>query len=168
VPHSLVMSMAATPRPWYRSPALWFALPGVVFLAWAWVFSMQRVANLDFELGGYSVRFQNDGSAASASWQNTSARRPLTFPSAKGFHFEVEPRPPWASTEWFPLPSYATNRISSTPWHYLELPYWFLLMIYAGLWQLPWLARYHRRRRIDRKQVIGSADAVNPDGQCMY
>jgi hypothetical protein len=156
--------MAIARRLWYRSPALWFLLPGGVFLVWAWVFSMQRRTNLDFEIGSYSVRWQNDGGAASASWHQLHARSALAFPTAKTFHFEVEHRPPWASQEWFPLPSHAVNRISSPPWHYLKFPYWFLLMIYAGLWQLPWLVRYHRRRRIDRPQVIDPAAPGKPAG----
>jgi hypothetical protein len=156
--------MAAAPRPWYRSPAFWFLLPGVVFLVWAWVFSMQRRTNLDIEIGGYSVRGQNDGSAVGMSWHKLHARSALAIPAAKTFHFEVEPRPPRASAEWFPLPSYAVNRISPPPWHYLKFPHWFLLMIYAGLWQLPWLVRYHWRRRIDHAQVIDPA-APGEDGR---
>ena len=141
--------MATTPRPWYRSPVLWFFLPGLVFILWAWVFSMQRVTNLDFQIGGSSVRLQNDGSTVGASWHETPGPL-LSFPSPRQFHFEVIPRPPWAKKAWFPLPSYAVDRTNSPPWHYFDLSYWFLLLIYVALWQLPWLVRYHRRRRIDR------------------
>jgi len=141
------MAISPHPRPWYRSPALWFFLPGIMFLLWAWVFSMQRVANLDFEIGGYSVQLQNEGSTAGASWRATPGRT-----GRRLLEFGVLPRPSWAKTNWFPLPSYFVNRISnkSAPWHYLDIPHWFLLMIYVGLWQLPWLARYHRQRRIER------------------
>jgi hypothetical protein len=157
IPNILTVPMAATPRPWYRSPALWFLLPGLVFLVWAWVFSMQRVTNLDFEFGGYSVRLQNEGSTASATWRETP-RRHITF--AKTFAFEVVPRWPHASTNWFPLPSYVVNRLYSPAWHNLEIPHWFLLLVYVGLWQLPWLARYHRRRRIERALALVPAAPV--------
>ena len=168
-PRTLAAFMAASPRPWYRSPALWFFLPGVVFLVWMWIFSMQRIATLDFEFGGYSVELENDGSAASVTWQKTPSPHLLTFPSPKTYSFKVGPRGPWATREWFPLPSYLASRPTSpSPWHNLKIPYWFFLMSYAGLWQLPWLVRYHRRRRIDRERVIGSANAVNPDGRRMY
>ena len=160
--------MAATPRPWYRSPALWFALPGLLFLLWAWVFSMQRIANLDFEVGGYAVQLQNEGSTAGASWQNTP-RRHITpaktfwhITPAKTFYFEVKPRWPHASTNWFPLPSYVVNRLYSPAWYYsLEIPHWFLVLVYAGLWHLPWLARYHRRRRIERS--LAPADPMKAE-----
>jgi len=149
--------MTNTPRPWYRSPALWFFLPGLVFLVWGWVFSMQRVVNLDFEAGGYSVRVQNDRSAIGAGWQETRVPLPSSFRS-KGFHLKVIPRPSWASTGWFPLPSYAVNRLWSLHFHNLVIPYWLLLLVYAGLWQLPWLARYHRQRRIERSLAMAPAD----------
>jgi len=158
--------MAHLPRPWYRSPALWFLLPGVVFFLWAWGFSMKNRTDLDFEIGGYSVSMQNDGGAAGASWHK-GGYLGYRFPATKTFHFEVTPRSPGASADGFPLPSYVVHRLSSPPWHYLKLPYWFLLMIYIGLWQLPWLVRYHRRRRIDRSRAIHPADAVKTaDGEC--
>jgi hypothetical protein len=153
--------MAATPRPWYRSPALWFALPGLVFLVSAWVFSMQRIAYLDLEIGGYSVELENDGSLVGVSWQTTPSPGLLTFPSPKTLAFNVRSRWPWASKDWFPLPSYLVNEpMSPTPRHNVEIPHWFLLLVYAGLWQLPWLARYHRRRRIDRSLAIAPAQPM--------
>lgn len=155
--------MPDTPRPWYRSPALWFLLPGLVFLLWAWVFSMKRVTNLDFQIGGYSVRLQNDGSTMGASWNHMTGRVPGSF-TPRRFHFEVIPRPPWAKTAWFPLPSYVVDRSNSPPWRYLDLSYWLLLLVYIGLWQLPWLGRYHRRRRIDRVQAQAPADATKVKG----
>lgn len=148
--------MATAPRPWYRSTALWFFLPGLVFILWAWVFSMQRETNLDFRAGAYSVRLQNDGSTVGASWTQMRG-----VPS-KQFHFEVIPRPPWAKTAWFPLPYYLVDRMFSPSWHYLDVSYWLLLLIYIGLWQLPWLARYHRRRRIDRASAVAPAEARLP------
>ncbi|WP_264489972.1 hypothetical protein [Luteolibacter arcticus] len=161
VPCSLATFMAATPRPWYRSPALWFALPGLIFLLWGWVFSMQRVANLNFEIGGYSGLIQNEGSAAGATWRE-APRSHIT--PARTFDFKLLPRSPRASTEWFPLPYYLSNRTtsSSRPWHQLEIPYWLLVLVYLGVWQLPWLARYHRQRRIARSLAIVPADAMKP------
>jgi hypothetical protein len=152
---SLAASMAATPppRPWYRSPALWFFLPGLVFLVWGWVFSMQRQTNLDFEIWGHSGRLQNDGSTIGANWMERPAPGLAPTPP-KEFHFEVIPRPYWASTDWFPLPSYLVTSGYPKPWHYIDIPHWFLLLVYVGLWQLPWLARYHRRRRIERSLAI--------------
>ena len=149
--------MATTPRPWYRSPALWFFLPGLVFILWAWVFSMQRETNLDFQIGGYSGRLQNDGSTVGASWHHGPSVGRIT---TKQFHFEVIPRWKWAKTAWFPLPSYVVNRMFSPAWHYISISHWFLLLVYIGLWQLPWLARYHRRRRIDRASALALADPM--------
>jgi hypothetical protein len=139
--------MNTTPRPWYRSPVLWFGLPGLVFLLWAWVHSMHRVTNLDLALPGYSVRVQNDGSTLGASWREI----PSGMPAGREFHFEVLPRPRWATKYWFPLPSYVVNHVDpARPWHYLDFPHWFLLLAGLGLWQLPWLARHFRQKRIAR------------------
>lgn len=149
--------MATTPRPWYRSPALWFFLPGLVFLLWAWVFSMQREANMHFQIGGSSIRLHNGGSTVGARWAQTRVRPPGGV-TPREFHLEVTPRSPSAKTEWFPLPSYVVNRMFSPPWHYFNLSYWLLLLIYIGLWQLPWLARYHRHQRIDRSLALAPAD----------
>ena len=59
-------------------------------------------------------------------------------------------RTPDPGESWFPLPSYvATNYVGGGPtWHHVKLSYWFLILVYLGLWQLPWLLRYHRRQRI--------------------
>ena len=154
--------MATTPRPWHRSPALWFFLPGLLFILWAWVFSMQRETNLDYQIGGYSGRLQNEGSAVSASWHHG---RSLRIGTTRQFHFEVIPRWKWAKKAWFPLPSYVVDRTHSPPWHHLDLSYWLLLLVYTGLWQLPWLVRYHRRRRIDRTLAQAPTDAAKALGE---
>jgi hypothetical protein len=126
---------------------------------------MLRTTNLDFEIRSYSVRLQNDGSMLGAGWNKTSPRPLLLFPPAKSFHFEVIPRPPWAKKDWFPLPYYTVNRMFTPLWHHLNLSYWLLLLVYLGLWQLPWLARYHRRRRIDRALAIAPPEptTASPD-----
>ena len=122
---------------------------------------MQRRAHLVFEVGGYSLELENDGSLASVSWEKTPSPHLLTFASAKTFDFYVRPRWPWASKEWFPLPSYLVNEpMSPTPRHNLEIPHWFLLLVYAGLWQLPWLARYHRQRKIAGSLALVPAEPM--------
>ena len=122
---------------------------------------MLRTTNLDFRVGAYPVRLQNDGSTLSASWVKRHPRA-LSIPTPRAFHFEVIPRTNRAKPAWFPLPSYVVNRMFSPSWHHLDVSYWLLLLIYIGLWQLPWLARYHRRRRIDRASAVAPADARLP------
>ncbi len=145
--------MVTAPRPWFRSPILWFFLPVLVFLAWAWIHSMFRETNVDFRMAGNSVRLQNDGSTMGASWREVPSHHAL----AKEFRFEVTPRRHRAGADWFPLPSYLANRIGSGPaWHYLDVPHWFLLLVTLGLWQLPWLGRHFRRKRIARHLAAGN------------
>ena len=132
-------------RPWHRSPVLWFCVPWLAFLSWAWVHSMFRVTNVDFRIAGNNVRLQNDGATIGASWHEV----PPTRAVAKEFHFEVRPRGNRASKNWFPLPSYVVNRVQpARSWHYLDFPHWFLLLVTLALWQLPWLGRHFRRKRI--------------------
>lgn len=137
--------------PWHRSPVFWFGLPGLVFLVLVWISSMSSTTHLDATAFGHSVRFRNGESLVSASWY--SGRHPGR--GGKDWDLQLHPSEPARVQSWFPLPSYiATSTFPSHRWHYLNLSYWFLIMIYLGLWQLPWLARYHRRKRIERALTI--------------
>ncbi len=130
---------------WYRSPVLWFGLPGLIFLLFTWVDSMSHVSTLDLTAFGRSVRFRNFNSEFSASWY--SERR--VSGSGKNWDIEIHPREAVPGKSWLPLPSYVTSDLSGRrPWHCLDFSYWFLILVYLGLWQLPWLWRYHRRERI--------------------
>ncbi|MCW1884974.1 hypothetical protein OKA04_09570 [Luteolibacter flavescens] len=136
-------------RRWYRSPVFWFALPGLVFLGWVWVHSMHRNTTLDFTTGSHEVRIRNDGSELGINWHPVHAGRSIYFfPARSSRSFKVEPRPAWASRDWFPLPSYLGHPTVARGHHYLDIPYWFVSLVYLGLWQLPWLGRYFRAKRI--------------------
>lgn len=135
-------------RPWHRSPVLWFALPGLLFFIVAWIDSMSHITGLGVTAFGRSVHFRNSDSIISASWY--SGRHPGG--SHTNWNIRLDPRTSDPGESWFPLPSYvATNYVGGGPtWHHVKLSYWFLILVYLGLWQLPWLLRYHRRQRIRR------------------
>jgi hypothetical protein len=137
--------MVPSPNSWFRSPVLWFFLPGLVFVLWAWIHSMSWYSTMVFEIGGHPVRLENGLATAGVNWQEMS-------PSSAGSRFlgiESRPNDAPASKDWFPLPSYFKARSGSGPaWHYFHIPHWFLLLVALGLWQLPWLGRYYRRKRI--------------------
>jgi hypothetical protein len=140
-------------RRWHRSPVLWFGLPGLIFLVLAWIDSMSNISTLDATVFGRSVRFRNSDSVISASWY--SERRSSS--SGMAWDLQALPREPERGESWFPLPSYiALNHVGTSSWHDLNFSYWFLIMIYLGLWQLPWLFRYHRRRRMERALTVPS------------
>ena len=135
--------MVPSPHSWYRSPVLWFFIPGVVFILWAWGHSMFHFSTMNFGVRGYSVQLRNGQATAGASWREIS---PGYARSVASFGSSPLDRP--ARKEWFPLPSYVSGRIGGLSWHTLSIPHWFVLMVLFGLWQLPWLGRYYRRKRI--------------------
>jgi hypothetical protein len=131
---------------WRRSSVLWFGLPFLIFLLIGWIDSMSRDSRLDCRVAGRSIMFQNHASQISISFYERSpgvSRAP---------DWSVRPtRQKIAGREWFPLPSYLSNdAFSSYRWHDLNFSYWFILLVALGLWQLPWLWRYHRREHIRR------------------
>jgi hypothetical protein len=134
-------------RPWHRSPVLWFGLPGLIFLVFAWIDSMSYSSGLQADVLGRSRSFSNSGAAVSVSWRSEPGIRG----GGKALKFGRLRRDPWPRQDWFPLPAYvAQNNVGTTISHSLSISYWFIILTYLGLWQLPWLFRYHRRRRIER------------------
>lgn len=132
---------------WRRSSVLWFGLPCFIFLLIGWIDSMSWDSRLDFRVAGRSFMLQNQGSRIDVSFYGG------TPGSMRAPAWSVRPtRQQVAGREWFPLPSYLSNdAFSSYRWHSLSFSYWFILLVYLGLWQLPWLWRYHRRQRIRRE-----------------
>jgi hypothetical protein len=132
------------PRPFYRSPVLWFALPGLVFLIFGWVDSMSYHSSFQGRVSGRPVNISNGNGTFGISWNPDRTSSMVLDLSSKRYASR-----PGAS--WFPLPSYvATNYVGTSTWHHLNVSYWFAILAYLGLWQLPWLWRYHRRRKIER------------------
>ncbi|WP_367873967.1 hypothetical protein [Luteolibacter sp. Populi] len=134
-------------RPWYRSPVLWFALPGLVFLCVAWVDSMSNASSLDVATLSHSLSVDHENAHLGISWYAAPSVRTV------GGNWSVKREPGGGRQEkrWFPLPSYYRNDLHrATSWHHLDIPHWFVILCYLGLWQLPWLWRYHRARRIQR------------------
>jgi hypothetical protein len=142
-------------RPWHRSPVLWFGLPGLIFLLLAWVDSMSNNTTVDATAFGRSVRFWNGNGVIGASGYRGHN------PSRSGKHWDLQlharSRKLDRGESWFPLPSYSPNHAFwASRWHDVKFSYWFLILVYLGLWQLPWLGRYHRRRRIERSLTATS------------
>jgi len=134
-------------RPWYRSPVLWFGLPGFVFLCAAWVDSMSNVSSGRVALPAYVLSVTHQDAHLEFSWH--AERRPAT--PAGRWSMERKAGSAGQEKQWFPLPSYHRNDLHrSILWHNLKLPHWFVILCYLGLWQLPWLWRYHREERIRR------------------
>ena len=133
-------------RPWHRSPVLWFGLPGLIFFIVAWVDSMSWDSRLELTAFGRPVTFQNADSAFGCSFYES--RRASHGGKLWDLHSSREPD---QGRSWFPLPSYYSNdAYTGHRWHNVEVSYWFLILAYLGLWQLPWLLRYHRRQLIER------------------
>ena len=134
-------------RPFYRSPVLWFGLPGLMFFFVAWIDSMSHVSHLLATAAGRPVRLYSSGADIGADWRSEPGigSAPTTW-ALKDPHREKNP---WPRKEWFPLPAYfAQHSTGATIHHYLTIPYWLIILTYLGLWQLPWLFRYHRTKRI--------------------
>lgn len=130
-------------RAWYRSPVFWFALPGFVFLVWAWIDSMQRTTVVQGSIAGVPVQLDNRSGAMGADWD-----KPYLGKSAK-WALEVRPASLRLEGRWFPLPSHISpHNMVNAVGHSVDIPHWLLLLAYTGLWQLPWLGRYYRRKRI--------------------
>lgn len=129
---------------WHRSPVLWFALPGLVFLIFGWVDSMSYHSTVQGRVSGRPVNINNVNAAFGISWNlNRTSSKVLELSSKR-----YASRP---GASWFPLPSYnATTYVGTNTWHSLNVSYWFAILAYLGLWQLPWLWRYHHRKRIRR------------------
>lgn len=127
---------------WHRSPVFWFGLPGLIFLIVAWFDSMLHVSSLDVALRSPPLDISNFNSSINAGWHNAGST---------AWKLQLDPRLARPGTKWFPLPAYyVSDTIGMSPRHRLQLPHWFLIMNYVALWQLPWLFRYHRRKRIER------------------
>jgi hypothetical protein len=136
------------PRPWHRSPVLWFGLPGLIFLIAAWVDSMSWNSRLELSVADRRLSCWNHGSRIGVGFYQN---RNLLLGSS-GKTWDLQPsRDPTKDRSWFPLASYMSNDgWSYYRSHAVAVPHWFVILVYLGLWQLPWLFRYHRRRQIGR------------------
>ena len=132
--------------PLHRSLTLWFGLLGLLFLVFAWIDSMSHVTSMEIRVPTHTLYLDNGNSTLNASLRDNAG----TGHSTTAWHLWLHPRRAEPGREWFPLPSYLGF---PGAWHHFNFPYGFLLAAYLGLWQLPWLWRYHRRRHIDRRQT---------------
>jgi hypothetical protein len=134
-----------TRRAWYRSPVLWFGLPGFVFLCFAWYDSLSMRSELDLVTPGGEVTLIHHGGKLGISWDEGRA----FGRTGKPWQLVLEPRDAKRSFEWLPLPSYLSGEgYRGSRWHNVGLSHWLVILAYAGLWQLPWLWRYYRRKWI--------------------
>jgi hypothetical protein len=135
------------PTAWYRSFVFWFGLPVFVFLVWVWFDSMHRSTVANLMIAGEPLRLDNQGGTMGASWGSPYLRKSGNW----ALEFRTSPRN--LPAPWFPLPSHISpHNLVNAVGHNVKIPHWLLLLGYGGLWQLPWLARYYRRKRIARAQ----------------
>jgi len=130
---------------WYRSLVFWFGLPVIVFLVWAWIDSMHRTTTFDMSIAGKPVQASHWGGHVSVSWDNPYYR------SSGPWELAMKILPPRPTAQWFPLPSHISpHNLTNAYGHDVAIPHWLILLAYIGLWQLPWLVRYFRRKAITR------------------
>ncbi|WP_035601767.1 hypothetical protein [Haloferula sp. BvORR071] len=130
---------------WYRSLVFWFGLPVIVFLVWAWIDSMYRTTLFEMSIAGKPVHLSHWGGHVSVSWAKPYLR------SSASWELLMRTQAPRPGAQWFPLPSHASpHNLANAYGHDVSIPHWLILLAYAGLWQLPWLVRYFRRKGIAR------------------
>ncbi len=125
-----------TPRPFYRSRLFWLGLPGLVFLLWAWWFSMGYFSHVDFS-GKYEWGISQSAGNVVAIWNSGG------MPNWDGVFFDhgqwsVESARAWQMT-------LNESRETHPAFRYVIVPYYAVVLAYVAVWLLT-LAWWQRRK----------------------
>ena len=139
-------------RPWHRSLLLYLGLPGLLFLASAWVDSMSHES-------GIEIRKHTVSSTATSlnrdSLRNRNSAVEVTLNHFPHDHsarterlFIVLPRDPASGGSWWPAPEYGREQEFDSPASsvWILIPHWLLVFLYLGLWSIAFAWRHRRLR----------------------
>jgi hypothetical protein len=134
-------------RPWYLSRLFWLGIPGLVFLLWAWLADPRPPASLTLTTSAYRLNLDSRKRQLMIQWE---ANRTDGFVIGGR---QGTPASGIPSARFFPpAVTHRTLDFSAPPdrhrVNFLEIAYWFLLLLYLAAWGLPLLAWQRRRSRL--------------------
>ena len=141
------------PRPWHKSLLFHLALPGLLFLLWAWHDSMSQESGIEIRRHTVSP-IRASISRDSLRHRNSAVEIIVNHPShgdraRTQLDLIVLPRSPASGRTWWPAAEYAREQEFDSPAFSRSaiIPHWLLVLAYLLLWSLAFLYRHRRLKR---------------------
>ncbi|MEK7951634.1 hypothetical protein [Luteolibacter soli] len=118
----------------HRSRLLWLALPGLLFLLWAWLNALTNFSSIGITLGDHILDISDEGRSLHLQ-AITYAPGHWTAPGFYYDHYTLPARAlPAEAQPLFPQALHHAHRISSGHvFHSLRIAWWLIILLYLAL-----------------------------------